>query len=161
PAAARSVVPTQDSSCSLALRKSHTTIGSRVREYAIPFPRSCRQTNGPVGTNNDASVSSQKEKPMDRRQFTTVMGAVVAGMAAGAKVFGADAAKSDAGAPADKHVCKGKNDCKGKGGCKGGDAGCAGKNSCKGKGGCNVPVKADHMDKAKSSCSGKNGCKGV
>ena len=75
---------------------------------------------------------------MDRREFTKVMGAVVAGVVAGSKIAKAGDASGDA---KDKHACKGMNSCKGKGGCKAGDAGCAGKNSCKGKGGCSVPVK--------------------
>ena len=111
---------------------------------------------------------------MNRRKFTTAMGAVVAGMVAGSKAFASDESKAAAGkkadAKADKHICKGhneckgrggcaadaakhgcagKNDCKGMGGCKSGDHGCAGKNSCKGKGGCAVPVSADHMGTAK------------
>jgi hypothetical protein len=124
---------------------------------------------------------------MERRKFATVMGAVAAGMAAGSRVFAADAMKADDKAPkhickghndckgqggcaadAAKHDCKGKNECKGMGGCKAGDNGCAGKNGCKGKGGCSVPVKAEHMgaaakadDKTKHSCSGPNGCGGA
>jgi hypothetical protein len=123
---------------------------------------------------------------MDRRHFTKAMGAVVAGMAAGSKVFAEEKkapAAADA-APKDTHVCKGMNDCKGKGGCAsdaakhackgkneckgmGGCAAggsCAGKNDCKGKGGCAVPVNKAHMkadDKAgKHACKGKGGCKG-
>jgi len=121
---------------------------------------------------------------MDRRDFTRAMGAVVAGMAAGTRVF-AEEKKAPAAAEAtDKHICKGMNDCKGKGGCasdaakhackgkneckgmggcKAGAAGCAGKNDCKGKGGCAVPVNKAHMsgDKAgKHACKGKGGCKG-
>ena len=115
---------------------------------------------------------------MDRREFTKVMGAVVAGMAAGTRAFADDKAPAE---KADKHICKGhneckgkggcktdkndcsgKNECKGQGGCKGGDKGCAGKNTCKGKGGCKVPVDASHVGekKDKSSCKGKSGCKG-
>ena len=75
---------------------------------------------------------------MDRRKFTKVMGAAVAGVVAGSQL--ARTARADDAAK-DKHACKGMNSCKGKGGCKAGDAGCAGKNSCKGKGGCSVPVK--------------------
>lgn len=71
---------------------------------------------------------------MDRRKFTKVMGAVVAGMAAGTKVFAADEKKAEGAS--DKHVCKGHNECKGKGGCKTDKHDCAGKNECKGKGGC-------------------------
>ena len=124
---------------------------------------------------------------MERRHFTKAMGAVVAGMAAGTRVFaeekkappkaeakaevrdthvckGMNDCKGKGGCASDaaKHACKGKNECKGMGGCKPGDAGCAGKNSCKGKGGCSVPVNAEHVkDKAgKSSCKGKSGCKG-
>ena len=70
---------------------------------------------------------------MDRREFTKIMGAVVAGLAAGSRLVSAGDEKKDT---ADKHVCKGQNSCKGKGGCKTGDNGCKGKNSCKGKGGC-------------------------
>jgi hypothetical protein len=122
---------------------------------------------------------------MDRRDFTKAMGAVVAGMAAGTRVFAeekkaATPAKED---PKDMHVCKGMNDCKGKGGCasdgakhacKGkneckGLGGCKtaeggpGKNSCKGKGGCKVPVDSAHVaaKPGKSSCKGKGGCKGL
>ncbi len=120
---------------------------------------------------------------MDRRKFTQAMGAVVAGMAAGSKVFAHDEAKVGdkkdthvcrgmndckgkggcASAEA-KHACKGKNECKGMGGCKAGNNGCAGKNSCKGKGGCSVPVNSEHIGtekaKDKASCKGKSGCKG-
>ena len=117
---------------------------------------------------------------MDRREFTKIMGAVVAGMVAGSRLSAEETKKAAAGAPAvDKHVCKGHNECKGKGGCKadpakcaagkneckgmGGcktAAGCAGKNECKGKGGCKVPLDATHVDKKeKSSCKGKSGCK--
>jgi hypothetical protein len=124
---------------------------------------------------------------MDRRDFTKAMGAVVAGMAAGTRVFAEEkkVEKTPAKAEArDLHICKGMNDCKGKGGCAsdaakhsckgknqckglGGCAvsanGCAGKNDCKGKGGCAVPVNKAHTsgDKAgKHACKGKGGCKG-
>ena len=80
---------------------------------------------------------------MDRREFTKIMGAVVAGMVAGTKALAQDKPAS----AGDKHACKGHNDCKGKGGCKSGDGGCAGKNSCKGKGGCSVPVKHEEPKK--------------
>ena len=98
---------------------------------------------------------------MDRREFTKIMGAVAAGMAAGSKVFGDEKKAADkTDKAADKHICKGHNACKGKGGCQTDANTCAGKNSCKGKGGCAVPVKADHMGKKdKSSCKGKSGCK--
>ena len=72
---------------------------------------------------------------MKRREFTKMMGAVAAGLAAGSKVR----AEEKASDKAEKHICKGHNSCTGKGGCKSGDNGCAGKNSCKGKGGCAVP----------------------
>ena len=74
---------------------------------------------------------------MKRREFTKVMGAVVAGLAAGSAVR-ADEKPAEKG---EKHVCKGQNACKGKGGCKTADNACAGKNACKGKGGCAVPSK--------------------
>jgi hypothetical protein len=123
---------------------------------------------------------------MDRREFTKIMGAVVAGMVAGSKLSaedkpaaapaadkhickghndckgkGADGkneckGKGNCAASAAKHECKGKNDCKGAGGCKAGDAGCAGKNSCKSKGGCKVPVDATHIGDKKD----KSSCKG-
>jgi hypothetical protein len=124
---------------------------------------------------------------MERRHFTKAMGAVVAGMAAGTRVF-AEEKKPEAKTPAkaevkDTHICKGHNECKGRGGCAsdaarhackgkneckgmGGCAAngsCAGKNECKGKGGCAVPVNKAHMggDKAgKHACKGKGGCKG-
>ena len=74
---------------------------------------------------------------MDRREFSKVMGGVVAGLVAGSKAFALPEEKAAAAAPAkDAHACKGMNDCTGKGNCKTGDAGCKGKNSCKGKGGC-------------------------
>ena len=75
---------------------------------------------------------------MKRRDFTKVIGAAVAGLAAGSRLDAAATEEGDSGA---KHACKGMNECKGQGGCKTGDNGCAGKNSCKGKGGCAVPVK--------------------
>jgi hypothetical protein len=106
---------------------------------------------------------------MDRREFTKVMGAVAAGMLAGSKAFGADAAaakKTDAKAEA--HVCKGhnackgqgadgKNACKGKGGCASASAkhDCKGKNECKGLGGC---APGDNGCAGKNSCKGKGGC---
>ena len=110
---------------------------------------------------------------MDRRKFTTAMGAVVAGMVAGSRAHAleekkAEAKKADEKKPkhickghneckgqggcasdAAKHSCAGKNECKGMGGCKGGDNGCAGKNSCHGKGGCSVPVDPAHFGKKK------------
>jgi hypothetical protein len=98
-----------------------------------------------------------KEKPMDRRNFTKVMGAVVAGMAAGAKVFAADSGAPTT-APADKHICKGHNECKGKGGCKTDKNACAGKNECKGKGGC-ASAGAKHECGGKNECKGLGGCK--
>ena len=75
---------------------------------------------------------------MKRREFTKMVGAVAAGLAAGSKLRADEKAQDKA----EKHICKGHNSCKGKGGCKSGDNGCAGKNSCKGKGGCAVPPHA-------------------
>jgi hypothetical protein len=95
------------------------------------------------------------DERMDRREFTKIMGAVVAGMVAGSKLT-AEEKKADA--KADTHACKGHNECKGKGGCKSGDAGCAGKNSCKGKGGC-ASAAAKHDCKGKNGCKGQGGCK--
>ena len=98
---------------------------------------------------------AKEQSAMDRREFTRIMGAVVAGMAAGSRL---SAEEKQADAKADKHICKGHNACKGKGGCKTGDAGCAGKNSCKGKGGC--ATKAKHDCAGKNACKGQGGCKG-
>jgi hypothetical protein len=95
---------------------------------------------------------------MDRREFTKIMGAVVAGMAAGSKVLAADDKKATDKDKADVHVCKGKNTCTGKGGCKAGDKGCAGKNTCGGKGGC-ASASAKHGCKGENKCSGQGGCK--
>ena len=75
---------------------------------------------------------------MDRREFTKIMGAVAAGMAAGSRVFGEE--KKAEEKKGDKHICKGHNECKGKGGCA-------------------VPVKHVEEKKDKSSCKGKSGCK--
>ena len=104
---------------------------------------------------------------MERRHFAKAMGAVVAGMAAGTRVFAEEKqapAKTEAKADVkDTHICKGMNECKGKGGCKTDKNACAGKNECKGKGGCAVPVNKAHIsgDKAgKHACKGKGGCKG-
>jgi hypothetical protein len=89
---------------------------------------------------------------MDRRKFGQIMGAAVAGMAVGSKVFAADA---PAAGSKDKHICKGKNECKGKGGCKADPNKCAaGKNDCKGKGNCAASA-------ARHECAGKNACKGM
>jgi hypothetical protein len=99
-------------------------------------------------------VLNQGESRMDRREFSKIMGAVVAGMAA-SKAFAGDEKKAAGG---EKHSCKGKNECKGKGGCKTGDNGCASKNSCKGKGGC-ASAAAKHDCKGKNDCKGLGGCK--
>ena len=80
---------------------------------------------------------------MDRREFSKIMGTVVAGMVAGSQLAGSE--KNAYAKHADVHICKGFNSCKGKGGCNSGDGGCAGKNSCKGKGGCPVPVNPAHL----------------
>jgi hypothetical protein len=71
---------------------------------------------------------------MDRRDFTKVMGVVVAGMTAGS-AFAADE-KKPADAKAPKHICKGHNECKGQGGCAADAAkhDCAKKNECGGIG---------------------------
>ena len=63
---------------------------------------------------------------MNRRKFTTAMGAVVAGMVAGSKAFAGDEVPPSTMKKAD-----------------------AGKNDCKGKGGCSVPVDPAHFDKKK------------
>ena len=89
---------------------------------------------------------------MDRRDFSKVMGTVVAAMVAGSQLSASEKS-AYAKKAAELHVCKGFNACKGKGGCSSGDAGCAGKNSCKGKGGCASKA-------AKHDCAGKNACKG-
>ena len=90
---------------------------------------------------------------MKRRRFSTLLGAAVAGLAAGARAVAQPKLETE---KAPKHVCKGLNECKGQGQCKHGcgNNGCAGKNDCKGKGGC--AAKAAHHE-----CKGKNGCKGI
>jgi len=83
---------------------------------------------------------------MDRRKFTKVMGAVVAGLAAGSKALAADDKKADDKAA--KNICKGHNECKGKGACHTDKNGCAGQNECKGKGWISVP---------RAECSSRGG----
>jgi hypothetical protein len=104
-----------------------------------------------------------KEKTMDRREFSKVMGAVVAGMVAGSRAFADEKApaayKKAAKDAKDVHVCKGHNSCKGKGGCSTDKNSCAGKNECKGKGGC-ASASAKHDCKGKNECKGLGGCKG-
>ena len=98
---------------------------------------------------------------MDRRQFSKVMGGVVAGLAAGSKVFAHPEEKKAASPAPDTHICKGHNDCKGKGGCKTSANGCKGKNDCKGKGGCaSDAARHDFTTKhEKNNCKGQGGCK--
>ena len=87
---------------------------------------------------------------MDRREFSKVMGGVVAGMVAGSKAFAFAEEKKAAATDkkAELNVCKGHNDCKGKGSCKTDAHACAGKNDCKGKGGCAIPIKPERVKKA-------------
>ena len=94
---------------------------------------------------------------MDRREFSKVMGAVVAGMVAGSRAFAGE--KKAVAKKGDKHVCKGHNECKGKGGCGTDKNTCAGHNACKGKGGC-ASAAAKHECKGKNECKGLGGCKG-
>jgi len=94
---------------------------------------------------------------MDRRKFTKVMGAAVAGMVAGSKLAGRKGESLTAEDKAAKHVCKGHNECKGQGGCASGENGCSGQNSCKGKGGCATVAK--HDCKGINECKGQGGCK--
>ena len=99
----------------------------------------------------------KEDSSMDRRKFTQVMGAAVAGMVAGSKaVSQTDSLLLADDAKKSKHVCKGRNECKGQGGCASGDNGCAGKNSCKGKGGCATVAK--HACKGQNECKGQGGC---
>jgi hypothetical protein len=87
---------------------------------------------------------------MHRREFTKIMGAVAAGVAAGSQVLAQ--AKKDAKFPETKdgkHVCKGMNNCTG----KGADT----KNSCAGKGSCATVEK--HTCKGTNGCAGQGGCK--
>jgi hypothetical protein len=92
---------------------------------------------------------------MKRREFTKVLGAVAAGLAAGSALR-ADEKPAD---KAEKQGCRGHNSCKGKGGCGSGDNGCAGKNSCQGKGGCAPSAEVRKAAKGKNSCKGMGGCK--
>jgi hypothetical protein len=93
---------------------------------------------------------------MKRREFTMVLGAVAAGLAAGSALRADD---KPAGKASDKAGCRGHNSCEGKGGCGSGDKGCAAKNSCKGKGGCAPTEEVRKAAKGKNSCAGKGGCK--
>ena len=54
---------------------------------------------------------------MDRREFSKVMGAVVAGMVAGSRALADEKtpAADKKAAKSDVHVCKGQNACKGQG----------------------------------------------
>ena len=92
---------------------------------------------------------------MDRREFTKIMGAVVAGMAAGTKAFAGEEKAAAKGDPK-LHACAGLNKCKGNGGCKTGDKGCKAQNSCGGKGGC---ATVQHDCKGTNKCSAQGGCK--
>jgi hypothetical protein len=94
------------------------------------------------------------EVDMDRRRFTALVGAAVAGLASASRARAGDEAADTAKEP--KHVCKGLNECKGQGSCKHGcgNNGCGGKNDCKGKGGC-------ASEAARHSCQGKNSCKAL
>ena len=70
---------------------------------------------------------------MNRRQFTKLMAAAVAGVVAGT---GAASAQHNSWDKNDgKAKEKSKDSCEGKDGCKGKD-GCGGKDGCKGKDGC-------------------------
>lgn len=105
-----------------------------------------KKGSGPSKKENDSS--------MDRRDFTKLLSAAVAGMmGAGALAGCTSNGKNDGVAHAAEHACKGLNECAGQGGCKSGENGCAGKNTCKGKGGCATVAAHD--------CSGKNTCKGL
>jgi len=91
---------------------------------------------------------------MDRRRFTALLGAAVAGLAGAPRARARDEAAETSKEP--KHVCKGLNECKGQGSCKHGcgNNGCGGKNDCKGKGGC-------ASEAARHACQGQNTCKGL
>ena len=65
---------------------------------------------------------------MNRRKFSSALGAAIAGLSAGAALAADDKKskpKTDTKKPVAKHDCAGKNDCKGQGGCASGDNGCA------------------------------------
>ena|SRR5215831_8372727 len=94
---------------------------------------------------------------MDRRKFSKVVGAAVAGMVAGSKLTGRRVEVLAADDKAAKHVCKGLNECKGQGACATAENGCSGQNSCKGKGGCATVAK--HSCKGQNECKGQGGCK--
>ena len=86
-------------------------------------------------------------QPIDRREFTQLTAAALAGLAAGG-TMGCNgdpkpvATTSTAG---DKHLCRGLNECKGHG--------ASGKNDCRGQGDC---ATVEHH-----ACGGDNTCKGL
>ncbi len=94
---------------------------------------------------------------MNRREFTTILGAAVTGLLAGTTMpGGVSPAEAE-----ERHfkgwtACQGLNNCKGKGGCSTGDKGCVGKNTCRGKGGC---ASTNHVCKGHNLCKGLGGCK--
>ena len=72
---------------------------------------------------------------------STILGAALAGLLAGAsscqKAGASDDANHSSTAPNPaRHSCKGQNACKGQGGCKTDAHACKGQNACKGQGGC-------------------------
>lgn len=93
--------------------------------------------------------------PLDRRQFTHLVGAAFGGLVAGSTVGCGDnpkdgSAAGGSSAPADAaakvvHACRGLNECKGQG--------ADGKNACAGQGTC---ANVKHH-----SCGGQNECKNL
>jgi hypothetical protein len=154
----------KDSSDELPLQLSQS--GSLV--YRMARPQSMKVDNelqfrdgvdknfGSASLGTGSQEASKEDSLMKRREFTKVLGAVAAGLAAGSALSAdeKDKAKDKPAEKAEQNICKSHNSCKGKGGCKTGDNGCAGKNSCKGKGGC-------ASKEARHSCGGQNACKGL
>ena len=88
---------------------------------------------------------------LNRRDFTKLALAALAGVSAGATALGADEKKATAEKNpllSDPHVCRGINTCKGKGADK--------KNSCAGTGQC--ATAAHHGCGSQNECKGQGGC---
>src|SRR5687768_1073127 len=86
-------------------------------------------------------------QPIDRREFTQLTAAALAGLAVGATMGCSGDAKPVAttSAAGEKHLCRGLNECKGQG--------VSGKNDCRGQGDC---ATVEHH-----ACGGDNTCKGL
>jgi hypothetical protein len=94
---------------------------------------------------------------MDRREFSGLMSAVVAGILAGSRSFASERPGEKATAKkAEGHICRAFNECKGKGNCTAAMTK-AGRNECKGRGGC-ATASYRHDCKGLNKCKERGGC---